>query len=95
MLTFLLFLLNSKNGCLKHLTKYGIVGVNKGLFTNACKKALKYVHIATLKVFKIEAPEEELKDILVTIVRSPLVLNEDQNRYKKLFLKNIFYTAKH
>jgi len=35
--------LNSKNGCLKHLTKYGIVGVNKGLFTNGCKKALKYV----------------------------------------------------
>jgi hypothetical protein len=35
--------LNSKNGCSKHLSNYGIVGVNKGLFTNDCKKALKYV----------------------------------------------------
>ena len=34
--------LNSKYGCLKYLLNYGIVGVNKGLFTNACKKALKY-----------------------------------------------------
>ncbi len=25
------------------LSNYGIVGVNKGLFTNDCKKALKYV----------------------------------------------------
>ena len=35
--------LNSKNGCLKYLSNYVIVGVNKGLFTNGCKKALKYV----------------------------------------------------
>ena len=34
--------LNSKNWCLKHLLKYGILVVNKGLFTNGCKKALKY-----------------------------------------------------
>jgi len=35
--------LNCKNGCIKHLLNYGILGVNKGLFTNGCKKALKYV----------------------------------------------------
>jgi hypothetical protein len=27
---------------LKHLSNYGILGVNKGLFRNGCKKALKY-----------------------------------------------------
>ena len=39
----IVFRLNSKNGCSKYLSNYGIVGVNKGLFTNDCKKALKYV----------------------------------------------------
>ncbi len=35
--------LNSKNGCIKYLSNYAIVGVNKGFFTNACKKASNYV----------------------------------------------------
>ena len=33
---YLTFGLNSKNGCIKHLLNYGILGVNKGLFTNGC-----------------------------------------------------------
>lgn len=70
------------------------MGVNKGLFTNACKKALKYVHIATLKVFKTEVQEEELKDISATIVRSLLVQIGDQSSYKKSSSKNTFYIDK-
>jgi hypothetical protein len=35
------------------------LGVNKGLFTNGCKKVLKYVHIAHQKIFRIEVQEEE------------------------------------
>ena len=31
--------LNEKNGRLKTLSNYGILGVNEGLFTNGCKKA--------------------------------------------------------
>jgi hypothetical protein len=53
------FGLNSKYGCIKHLLNYGILGVNKGLFTNGCKKVLKYVHIATQKIFKTGVQEEE------------------------------------
>jgi len=30
---------NEKNGRLKTLSNYGILGVNEGLFTNDCKKA--------------------------------------------------------
>jgi hypothetical protein len=51
--------LNSKYGCIKHLLNYGILGANKGLFTNGCKKVLKYVHIATQKIFKTGVQEEE------------------------------------
>jgi len=35
------------------------LGINKGFFTNGCKKASKYVHIAHPKVFRIEVQEEE------------------------------------
>ena len=38
-----IFGLNSKNGCLKYLSNCAIIGVNRGLFTNGCKKVLKYV----------------------------------------------------
>jgi len=35
------------------------LGVNKGLFTNGCKKALKYVQIVNQKILKTGVPEEE------------------------------------
>jgi len=33
-----LFRFNEKDGCLKTPSKYGIVVINKGLFTDGCKK---------------------------------------------------------
>jgi len=87
--------LNSKNGCIKHPLNYGILGVNKGLFTNACKKALKYVHFATRKTLKIEVIEEELKDTFVKVVTLLLVQKEDQSTYKKSYLKSTSYNDKH
>jgi len=59
------------------------LGVNKGLFINACKKALKYVHIATRKILKIEVLEEEYEDTSVKIVALLLAQKEDQNNSKK------------
>ena len=35
--------LNEKNGRLKTLSNYGIFVINKGLFTDGCKKALNIV----------------------------------------------------
>ena len=48
-----------------------------------------------IKILKIEAQEEELKDTLATIARSRLAQKGDQNCYKKLSLKNTFYIDKH
>jgi hypothetical protein len=47
--------------------------VNKGLFTNGCKKVLKYVQTVNQIILKIEVQEEELKDIFVKIVGLHLV----------------------
>lgn len=66
--------------------------VNKGLFTNACKKVLKYVHIASQKTLKIEVLEEALKDTFVKIVKHLLAQKEDQSNFKVVSLKNTFYS---
>ena len=47
-----------KKRCIKYPQKYSILGIKKSLFTNGCKKILKYVYIVTLKTLKIEAQEE-------------------------------------
>ncbi|MCF6244261.1 MAG: hypothetical protein L3J43_04440 [Sulfurovum sp.] len=71
------------------------MGVNKGLFTNGCKKVLKYVSIADPKILKIEVQEGGLGDIFAKIVKPHLVPKEEQKSYKKLYSKSIFYNAKH
>jgi len=71
------------------------LGVNKGLFTNGCKKVLKYVSIANLKILKIEVQEVELRDIFAKIVKPHLALKGDQKSHKKLYSKSIFYSVKH
>jgi len=66
------------------------LGVNKGLFTNGCKKVLRYESIANLKTLKIEVQEGELGDIFVKIVRPHLALKEDQTSCKKLYSNRLF-----
>jgi hypothetical protein len=45
--------------------------LNKGLFTNGCRKVPKYVQIVNQIILKIEVQEEELKGIFVKIVANP------------------------
>ncbi|CAA6819824.1 MAG: Unknown protein [uncultured Sulfurovum sp.] len=41
---------NEKNGRMKTLSDYGILGVNKGLFTNGCKKTPNIVqHVIQMR----------------------------------------------
>jgi len=57
--------------------------VNKGLFTNGCKKLQKYVQTVNPKTLFLKVQEEELRDIIVMNVKVGLVQKEDQKTYKK------------
>jgi len=70
------------------------LGVNKGLFTNDCKKALKLVQNVILKTLFPKVQEEELRDTIVMNVIVGLAQKEDQKIYKKLFLKSMFINDK-
>jgi hypothetical protein len=66
------------------------LGVNKGLFTNGCKKVLKLVQNVILKKQYRKAQEEELRDIFVINVAVGLAQKEDLISYKKLSSKSMF-----
>ena len=70
------------------------MGVNKGLITNDCKKALKLVQNVILKTLFPKVQEEELRDTIVMNVIVGLAQKEDQKIYKKLFLKSMFIDHK-
>jgi len=64
--------------------------VNKGLFTNGCKKLQKHVQTVNLKTLFLKVQEEDLRDTFVMNVTVGLVQKEDQKTYKKSFLKSMF-----
>ena len=70
------------------------MGVNKGLFTNGCKKALKLVQNVILKTLFQKVQEEELIDIIVMNVAVGSVQKEDLKTYKKSSLKSMFIEDK-
>ncbi len=70
-------------------------GLKKDLFTNGCKKTLKFVQNVEKITQGKEVLEMELIDIFVIIVQHGLALNEDQKTYKKSSLKNIFIKDKY
>ena len=70
------------------------MGVNKGLFTNGCKKALKLVQNVILKTLFQKVQEEELIDIIVMNVTVGSVQEEDLKTYKKSSLKSMFIEDK-
>jgi len=70
------------------------LGVNKGLFTNDCKKSLKLVQNVILKTLFPKVQEEELRDTIVMNVIVGLAQKEDQKIYRKLSLKSMFIVDK-
>ena len=68
--------------------------VNKGLFTNGCKKLQKLVQNVIQKTLFLKVQEEELRDIIVMVVRTGSVRKEDLKTYKKSSLKSMFIEDK-
>lgn len=68
--------------------------VNKGLFTNGCKKLQKLVQNVIQKTLFLKVQEEELRDIIVMVVRAGSVRKEDLKTYKKSSLKSMFIEDK-
>lgn len=67
--------------------------LNKGLFTNGCKKVLKYVQTVTLKILRTEVQEEELKDTFVKLVELLLVQNRGLSKSLKLNLVDYYLVS--
>ena len=89
------FGLNENFGGLKSAWKYGILGVNKGLFTDGCKKLQKYAQIVKEITQKRMVFVEEFKDINVMIAVKSLAQKEDQKIYKKLSSKSMYIRDKY
>ena len=68
--------------------------VNKGLFTNGCKKLQKLAQNVIPKTLFQKVQEEELRDIIVMNVAVGLVQIDDQKIYKKSSSKSMFIVGR-